>query len=53
VRRVFVSTISIAASFALFVSSSRAEGTQQSREKFVYRDATGRVASVKVIRHYW
>jgi hypothetical protein len=35
------------------VSSLHAEGFQKSTEKFVYRDGTGRVTSVKIIRHYW
>ncbi len=30
-----------------------AEGLEQSTKKFVYRDATGRVTAVKIIRHYW
>lgn len=34
--------------------SVQAEGPlQQSSKKFVYRDATGRVTAVKIIRHYW
>jgi hypothetical protein len=53
VRRIFVFTLSIAAPFTLSLSTARAEQVRQSTEKFVYRDATGRVSSVKVIRHYW
>ena len=52
-RRVLVFTILIAAYFASFTSAIRAEGLQQATEKFVYRDASGRVSSVKIIRHYW
>jgi hypothetical protein len=35
------------------VSSLHAEGLQESTQKFVYHDATGRVTTVKIIRHYW
>jgi hypothetical protein len=38
---------------AALVSSLHAESFQKSTEKFVYRDGTGRVTSVKIIRHYW
>jgi hypothetical protein len=30
-----------------------AEGLQESTKKFVYRDSSGRVTSVKIVRHYW
>jgi hypothetical protein len=53
VRRIFVLTILTAGCFALFVSSIRAEGLQNSTEKFVYKDANGRVTSVKIIHRYW
>ncbi|HJT46435.1 MAG TPA: hypothetical protein VJ721_09220, partial [Chthoniobacterales bacterium] len=33
--------------------SLHAQGFEQSTKKFVYRDATGRVTSVRIIRHYW
>jgi len=52
VRRDLVPTILVAASFALFVSIARAEGLQHSSEKFVYKDNSGRVTSVKIIHHY-
>ena len=52
-RRILVFTILIAGYFAPGVSSARAEGLQKSTEKFVYRDSSGRVTSVKVIHHYW
>jgi hypothetical protein len=53
VRRILVFTILIAGCFAPVVSSVRAEGLQKSTEKFVYKDDTGRVTSVKIIHHYW
>jgi hypothetical protein len=53
VRRVTVLTISCAGSFALFVSPLRAEGLQESTKKFVYKDTSGRVTSVRIIHHYW
>jgi len=53
VRRFSVLTILIAACFAFFSPTVRAEGLQQSTKKFVYRDASGSVTSVKIIRHYW
>ena len=34
-------------------ASVHAEGLQQSTQKFVYRDSTGHVTSVRIIRHYW
>ncbi|MEY2480572.1 MAG: hypothetical protein QOI04_1499 [Verrucomicrobiota bacterium] len=30
-----------------------AEGLAQTQSKFVYRDASGRTTSVRIIRHYW
>ena len=30
-----------------------AQGLQESTNKFVYRDSSGRVTSVKIIHHYW
>jgi len=51
VRRFIVLTIFCAEGFAIG-SSLRAEGLQESTKKFVYRDASGRVTSVKIIRHY-
>ena len=52
-RRIIVLTFLSAAGFTLAVSPLRAEGLQQSTKKFVYKDASGRVTSVKIIRHYW
>lgn len=52
-HRTFVISISIAGCFALFSSTVRAEGLQQSTKKFVYRDSSGRVTSVKIVRRYW
>ena len=37
----------------LGASSLQADGLEQSTKKFVYRDASGQVTSVKIIRHYW
>jgi hypothetical protein len=37
----------------VFCATARAEGLQESTSKFVYRDSTGRVTSVKIVRHYW
>jgi len=51
VRR--VTAILSAAGFTLAVSCLRAEGLQESTKKFVYKDASGRVTSVRIIRHYW
>jgi hypothetical protein len=53
VRRNLVLTVLAAGCFALFTSAVRAEGLQESTKKFVYRDATGQVTSVKIIRRYW
>ena len=52
VRRGIVFTILSAGGVAL-CSPVRAEGLEQSTKKFVYRDASGRVTSVKIVRHYW
>ena len=52
-RRVIVSTVFVTGAFALFAFSLQAEGLEQSTKKFVYRDASGRVTSVKIVRHYW
>ncbi len=52
-RRIIVLTVLAAAGFTFAVSPLRAEGLQASTKKFVYRDASGRVTSVKVIHHYW
>jgi hypothetical protein len=53
VRRVIVSTVFVTGGFALFAFSLQAEGLEQLTKKFVYRDASGRVTSIKIIRHYW
>ena len=47
-RRFLVLTILCAAGLSL-----RAEGLQESTKKFVYKDSSGRVTSVRIIRHYW
>ena len=46
-------SILCAGSLVLFVSPLRAEDLQQSTKRFVYKDASGRVTAVKIIRHYW
>jgi hypothetical protein len=48
-----VLTLLCAEGFAVCLSPLRAEGLQQSTKKFVYKDASGRVTSVKIIRHCW
>jgi len=53
VRSIFVLTLLCTGNFALFAPPLRAEGLQQSTRKFVYKDASGQVTSVKIIRHYW
>jgi hypothetical protein len=53
VRRIIVLTSLIAGCFALIVAPLRAEGLQKSTEKFVYKDANGRITSVKIIHRYW
>jgi hypothetical protein len=53
VRRDLVLTIFCAGIVAFSISPARAEGFQQSTQKFVYRDATGQVTSVKIIHRYW
>ncbi|HJX98064.1 MAG TPA: hypothetical protein VJ281_04245 [Chthoniobacterales bacterium] len=52
-RRIIVLTSLVAGCFAPIVSPLRAEGLQKSTEKFVYKDANGRVTSVKIIHRYW
>ena len=52
-RHILVLTILSTGSFALFPAPLRAEGLQESTKKFVYKDASGRVTSVKIIHHYW
>ena len=46
-------SILFAGSLVLFVSPLRAEGLQQSTKRFVYKDPSGSVTSVKIVRHYW
>lgn len=52
VRRFCGFTVFCAGAFALS-ATVRAEGLEQSTKKFVYRDASGRVTAVKIVRHYW
>lgn len=53
VRRFTVLSLFVMGVFALVPSAARAQGFQESTKKFVYKDDTGRVTSVKIIRHYW
>ena len=50
---VTVLTLSCAGSCALFASALRAEVLQESTKKFVYKDSSGQVTSVRIIHHYW
>ena len=52
-RRSLALAILIAGGFALGSPALRAEGLEQSTNKFVYRDSTGQVTAVKIIHHYW
>jgi hypothetical protein len=53
VRRFSVLAIICGSGLTLGASILHAEGLEQSTKKFVYRDSTGRVTSVKIIHHYW
>jgi len=46
-------SLALAIFIGIGVSVLHAEGLEQSTQKFVYRDSSGRVTSVKIIRHYW
>jgi hypothetical protein len=52
VRRFWGLGIFCAGAFA-FCATIRGEGLEQSTKKFVYRDASGQVTSVKIVRQYW
>lgn len=52
-RRFLALAILIAGGLASGTSALRAEGLEQSTQKFVYRNSTGQVTSVKIIHHYW
>ena len=52
-RRVIVLTFLCVGGFALGTSTLRAEGLQESTKKFVYKDASGQITSVRIIHHYW
>ena len=52
-RRSLALAIFCGGGLTLSAAILHAEGLEQSTSKFVYRDATGRVTAVKVIRHYW
>lgn len=53
VRCSLVSAVICGVVLSLGASILHAEGLEQSTKKFVYRDASGAVTSVKIIRHYW
>jgi len=53
VRRSLVLTVICGVVLSVGASILHAEGLQQSSERFVYRDASGQVTSVKIIRRYW
>jgi hypothetical protein len=53
VRRPGALIILIGGGLTFGTSLLHAQGLERSTEKFVYRDASGKVTSVKVIRHYW
>ena len=52
-RHSFALAILIVGGLSLGASILHAEGVQESTNKFVYRDSSGRVTSVKIIHHYW
>jgi hypothetical protein len=43
----------IAFGFVLFAHTAPSEGLVKSEKKFVYKDASGKITSVRVIRRYW
>lgn len=53
VRRFLALAILTGGGLTLGASILHAEGLEQSTKKFVYRDTSGRVTSVKIIRSYW
>jgi len=53
VRRSLVLMVLIGSGLLLASPILHADGLEHSTEKFVYRDASGRVTSVKIIQHYW
>ena len=53
VRRSLVLALFCWGILTLGTSNLRAEGLEESTKKFVYRDSSGRVTSVKIIHHYW
>ena len=52
-RRTIVLTVLATAGFTFAVSPLPAQGLQGSTKKFVYKDSSGRVTSVRIIHHYW
>jgi len=53
VQRFLVLAVLCGSILTLGTSILHAEGLQESTKKFVYRDSSGRVTSVKIIHHYW
>lgn len=52
-QRFLVLAIFCGCALVLSAAMLHAEGIEQSTKKFVYRDSTGRVTAVKIIRQYW
>jgi hypothetical protein len=53
VRNSVVPALIFGGIYSLVGSILHAEGLQESTQKFVYHDSSGRVSSVKIIHHYW
>ena len=53
VRASFILRLTIAAGVMFLVGATWGEGLVKSETKFVYKDANGKVTSVRVIRRYW
>jgi len=53
VRRSLALAVFIGGTLTLGLPVIDADGLEQSTQKFVYRDASGQITSVKIIRHYW
>ena len=52
-RRSRLIQLVVVCAVACFANATRAEGLVKSETKFVYKDANGKVTSVRVIRRYW
>jgi hypothetical protein len=53
VRRCRMIHLLIAAGFVFLANAARTEGLVKSETKFVHKDASGKITSVRVIRRYW